>query len=148
MFDNVKIAEKLAILATLDPASVSSGTVVTSWVPATNFMGFIALLQTGVMGSLGTIDAKLQQATSAAGAGAKDITGKAITQIVAASGNNKQALIECRTSDLDGSNGFNFVALSVTVGTASSIVGASLIGGNPVYSPTAIYNQPAVVQVV
>ena len=148
MNPNIKLTEKLAILATLDPASVAAGTVLTAYVPAQNFHSFVALIQTGVLGASATIDAKLRQAIDAAGTGAKDIAGKAITQIVKATGDNKQAMIECRQTDLDGVNGFAFVGLSLTVGTAASLVGAALIGGNPYSAPCTGLNQAAVVQVV
>lgn len=148
MNPNVKLSEKFAVMATLDPASVAVGTVVTAFVPLTNFLNVLALIQTGVLGASATVDAKLRQATDAAGTGVKDITGKALVQLVAATSNNKQVLIECSANDLDATNGYGFVALSLTVGTAASIVGASLIGGNPRYAPTAAFNQAATVQVV
>ena len=81
------------------------------------------------------------------GAGAKDITSKAITQIVKASGDNKQALINLHPSELDVAGGFAFVRLSVTVGTAASLISAELYGV-PGYEPATAYNQAAVVQVV
>lgn len=145
---NSKISEQLAILATLDPASVAASTVVTTWVPVANFHSLAALIQTGVLGASATVDAKLRQATDNAGAGAKDITGKAITQIVKASGDNKQVVIECRADDLDTAGGFAFVALSLTVGVAASIVGAMLTGGNARFMPASAFNQAAVVQVI
>lgn len=148
MISNIKFQEKVAILATQDPASVSAGTVVTSWVPVANFHGIAALINTGVMGASATIDAKLRQASDATGTGAKDITGKAITQILKASGDNKQAIIECRSDDLDALNGFGWVALSVTVGTAASIYGANLLGVNPRYAVVSTLNQAGVVQLV
>ncbi len=148
MNPNVKLNEKLAILATLDPASVAPGTVLTSWVHVSEVNNVMALVQTGVLGTAATVDAKMQQATSSAGAGAKDITGKAITQLTQAADDNKQVTIEVTQNDLDMANGFEYVALSVTVGAAASIVGAALIGGNPRYAPTTSLNQAAVVQVV
>jgi hypothetical protein len=148
MDTNVKLNEKLAILATLDPASVAASTVVSNWVSVANFHSISALIQTGVLGASATIDAKLRQATDSSGTGAKDVTGKAITQIVKASGDNKQATIELRGEDLDVSNGFAYVALSLTVGTAASIVGAALFGANPRFETASAFNQAAVVQVV
>lgn len=148
MNTNIKLNERIAILATLDPAAVAAGTVVTSWVSAANFHSIAALIETGVLGASATIDAKLRQATSSAGAGAKDVTGKAIVQILKAAGDNVQASIELRGEDLDAANGFSFVALSVTVGVATSIYGAQLIGANARFSSAAAYNQVAVVQVV
>ena len=146
MNPNVKFQERTAVLATLDPASVAASTVVTAYVSAANFHGIAALIQTGVLGTSATVDAKLRQATDSSGTGAKDV--KAMAQIVKASGDNKQAIIECRTDDLDVNGGFGFVALSVTVGVAASLVGASLLGVNPRFAPASTFNQAAVVQTV
>jgi len=148
MNSNLKFVERTAVLATLDPASVAASTVVTTWVSAANFHSFCADINTGVLGAAATLDAKLRQASDASGTGAKDITGKAIEQIVKASGDNKQAFIECRADDLDTNNGFGYVALSVTVGTAASIFGAKLLGVNPRFMPASAFNQAAVVQTV
>lgn len=148
MNPNIKLSERIAVLATLDPASVAASTVVTTWVPVANFHSISALIQTGVLGAAATLDAKLRQATDAAGTGAKDVTGKAITQIVKATGDNKQAQIDMRVEDLDTTNGFAYVALSATVGVAASIFGAQLVGSNPRFAPASAFNQAAVLQVV
>ena len=148
MNPNVKLNEKIAILATIDPASAAVGTVSTAYIPVANFSNISALLKIGVIGALGTIDAKLVQSQDAAGTGVKPITGKAIAQVLAAGGNSKQVSIECRADDLDTNNGFGFVALSVTIGTAASFIDAALIGANPRYYPASQYNQTGVVQVV
>ncbi|HCN89513.1 MAG TPA: hypothetical protein DIT28_10105 [Oxalobacteraceae bacterium] len=148
MDTNTKLNEKIAILATLDPASVVASTVVSTWVSIADFHSIAALIQTGVLGTAATVDAKLRQATSSSGTGAKDVTGKAITQIVKATGDNVQATIELRGDDLDGANGFGYVALSLTVGAATSIVSAMIVGANPRYAPASAFNQAAVAQVV
>lgn len=148
MDTNVKFSEGHAILATLDPVSQAAATVNTGWVSMAYFHSLVALIQTGVLGASATLDAKLQQATSAAGAGVKDIAGKAITQIVKASGDNKQAMIELRNTELDVNNGFAFVRLQLTVGTAASLVSATLIGLNPLYQTAVPYDQAGVVQIV
>jgi hypothetical protein len=148
MNPNVKLSEKVAILATLDPASVAAGTVLTSWVPLANVGQLTALIQTGVLGASATVDAKLRQATDSSGTGAKDVTGKSITQIVKATGDNVQALVEMRAEDLDVNNGFGYVALSVTVGTAASQLSAALIGSATRYLPASTLNQAAVKQIV
>ena len=148
MFPNAKGSELLSILATIDPASISAGTVTTGWVSAGNHHNLLAVIQTGALGTAATLDAKLQQASDSSGTGAKDITGKAITQIVKASGDNKQALINLRPDELDVANGFAYVRLSLTVGTAASVAGAQLLGVNPRYASADAQNQAAVVQIV
>jgi hypothetical protein len=146
MTPNQKPSESISLLATLDPVSQAAATVTTGWVDAKNFFALLAVLQTGVMGASGTIDAKLQQAKDSGGTGAKDVTGKSITQIVKASGDNKQALISMKAADLDTEGGFEFVRLSVTVGTAASLLSAGLYGFFPRFADASTFNQAGVVQ--
>ena len=148
MNPNIKFAERTAVLATIDPISQAAGTVTTGWVSMANVHSVAALLLTGILGASATFDAKLQQAQDSSGTGAKDIAGKAITQIVKASGDQKQAILEARDTDLDVTGGFGYVRLSVTVGTATSLIGAALLGANPIYMPASAINQAGVVQLV
>jgi hypothetical protein len=148
MFPNAKGSELLSILATIDPAAQAVGTVTTGWISVANHHGFLSLVQTGVLGTSATVDAKLQQALDSSGTSAKDITGKAITQIVKATGDNKQALINVKPEELDTVNGFGFFRLSVTVGVAASQTSAQVIGLNPRFAPADASNQAAVVQVI
>ena len=148
MFPNAKGSELFSVLATIDPASQAVGTVTTGWISAGNHHSLLALVQSGVLGTGATLDAKLQQATDASGTGAKDVTGKAITQIVKATGDNKQALINLRSDDLDVTNGYAFVRLSLTVAVAASLTAAQLLGFNPRFAPGDASNQAAVAQVV
>jgi hypothetical protein len=147
MYPNQKMSEGMPLLTSIAPISQGVGTVTSGWIPVTNAHQLIALIQTGVLGASATVDAKIQQATSAAGAGAKDLTGKAITQIVKATGDNKQAMINFRASDLDVTNGFTYVAIVMTVGVAASQVAALLLS-NPRFQPAEAYNNASVVQVV
>jgi hypothetical protein len=148
MFPNAKGSELLSVLATLDPASQAVGAASTVWVPVANYFSFLAMVQTGVLGTSATVDAKVQQALDSAGTGAKDISGKAITQIVKATGDNKQVLVNVKPEDLDTVNGFDFVRVTVTVGVAASVTSAQLLGVNPRYAPAEVGNQAAVVQVI
>jgi len=144
---NSKISERLALLGSIDPVSQGVGTVSSGWISAANFERFQATVQTGVLGTAATVDAKIQQATSAGGAGAKDVAGKAITQIVKATGDNKQAIIGLRADELDVNAGFAYFNVSITVGGAASLVSASVLAGNG-NMPASTQNQAAVVQVI
>ncbi len=148
MFPNAKASELLAVLATIDPVSQAAGTVTTGWITVANHHALLAVIQTGVLGASATLDAKLQQATDSSGTGAKDITGKSLTQIVKATGDNKQALINVKPEELDTVNGFGFVRLSLTVGVAASLTSAQLLGFNPRFAPADAGNQAGVVQIV
>lgn len=148
MFPNAKGSEELSILATIDPASQAAGTVTSGWINVANFHALLAIVETGILGAAATLDGKLQQAQDNIGTGAKDVTGKAITQIVKATGDNKQALINIKPEDLDNANGFGFVRLSLTIGVAASIVAGKLLGVNPRYATADAFNQAAVVQII
>lgn len=143
---NARLAELLSVLATIDPVSQAPGTITTGWLSAANHERFQAIVQTGVLGAAATLDGKLQQATDNAGSNAKDITGKALTQIVKATGDNKQALINLRAEELDLANNFTFFRLSLTVGTAASLLSAVVQGGVAKNAPASALNQAGVVQ--
>jgi hypothetical protein len=146
MYLNQKPSESLAVLGTIDPVSQAAGTITTGWLDAGQYFSVMALIQTGVLGASATVDAKLQQATDSSGTGAKDVTGKSITQIVKASGDNKQVLLNAKGADFDVEGGFRYFRLSITVGTAASLISATVFGCYPRMAVVA--NQSATVQVV
>lgn len=148
MQSHAKLHEVVSLLDAIDPISQGAGTVTTGWVSVRNFQALMAVIGTGVLGASATVDAKLQQAKDTSGTSAKDITGKAITQIVKASGDGKQALISCLAAELDVEGGFCCVRISLTVGTAASLVQAQLWGGNSRYEPASAHNSADVVQIV
>lgn len=148
MSNNIKATEQAAVLGVIAPSSQAAGALTTAWVNAANFQKFVALVQTGVLGAAATVDAKFQQAQDSAGTGAKNITGKALTQIVKASGDNVQAEINLDAQDLDVEGGFGFIQVSVTVGTAASQTAALLLGVNSRFAPASDFNAASVVQVV
>ncbi|MFA6076343.1 MAG: hypothetical protein WC778_11000 [Negativicutes bacterium] len=147
MFLNAKISELLTSIVNIAPVSQGVGSAVSGWIPVKNYLNFVAIISTGVLGTAATVDAKVQQATSSGGAGAKDITGKAITQIVKATGDGKQAIINFRPQDLDTNGGFTHVQLSVTVAAAASLISAEILGASR-FMPANDLNPAAVVQIV
>lgn len=119
---NLKPSQNVAILDSIAPQSMIAGTYTSGWVAANQALWLAAILQIGTPGSSGTIDAKLQQATSSAGAGAKDLI--AMTQQTAAG----QVIIQAKTDSLDLANGFGYVRLSVTTAVAATPCSALLLG--------------------
>lgn len=144
---NAKLSEHLAVVERLSPVSQAAATVTTGWVSMKDAKRLIAIIVTGVLGAAATVDAKLQQATDTSGTGAKDISGKAITQLVKASNDNNEAVINLADDELDIANGFNSVRLSLTVGTAASLISAVLMTGTS-FEPASDFNKATVVQVV
>lgn len=130
MMLNAKVSELVAVVGNIDPDAYAAGTVTSGWIAAKDFQRFLAIVQAGDLGASATLDAKLEQATDAAGTGAKDVTSKAITQLTqAGTDSNKQALINLDPQkDLDRDNGFDYFRLSMTVGTAASDAGGVVLG--------------------
>jgi hypothetical protein len=135
---------RCAVVAPISSSSASSAV----WVSAAGFRRFLATLYTGVLGSSATVDFKLQQAKTSGGGTAKDITGAAITQILKASGDGKIACINLNTDSLDTANGYGYVAMIVTVGTAASLVAATLDGFDAFNDPASLLDPATVVQIV
>lgn len=126
---NPPISSQVVVAGVIDPDAYSASTVTTGWIDMGMFEAIMATVMVGTMGTGATVDAKLQQATDAAGTGAKDVTGKAITQLTeAGTDSDKQAIIECRSDELDVNNSFTHVRLSVTIGTAACDAGAIVHG--------------------
>lgn len=126
---NVLGSSRAQVAAVIDPDVLTAATHTSGWVSMATWKSIVAIVMAGTLGASATLDAKLEQATDGSGTGAKDITGKAITQLTqAGSDSDKQAVINCRDDELDTANGFTHVRLSITVATASSD-GAGLILG-------------------
>lgn len=133
---NVKPSQRVTLLDAKDPVSQGIATVTTAWLDARDFESFMALLATGAMTAASTVDAKLEQATSSGGAGAKDVAGKAITQLTqAGADSNKQVVINLKADDLDVQGGFRYFRLSITVAAAASLLFAAVFGLDARYQP-------------
>jgi hypothetical protein len=124
------------IVDCIDPDAYAASTVTGQWISMETWGAIRAVIMAGDLGASATLDAKIQQASDGSGTGAKDITGKAITQLTqAGTDSNKQAEIIVRADDLDVANGFTHVRLSMTVATATSDCGAIVFGCNARYFP-------------
>lgn len=122
--DNRRLNELIIPIATLPPVTGAQASVESGWVDMALERQVLAVLNGGVFGT--SIDLKLQQATDNSGTSKKDITGKALTQIVAS---NKVATIECSNYELDADNAFTFLAMDITTIGATAAAAAVLYGG-------------------
>jgi len=146
---NTLLSEEVAVAGVIDPDAYAAGTVSTGWVNMATFTAIVAIVMAGTLGASATLDAKLEQASDGSGTGAKDVSGKAITQLTkAGSDDDKQALINCRYEELDIANGFNHVRLSITVGTATSDAGGLLVGGHARHNPASANDASTVDEIV
>ena len=148
-FPNILPSDRVAILAAISPVSQAAGAVSTGWISMQNWRSVMAIVQAGVLGAAATLDARLEQATSAAGAGAKDIAGKLVTQLTqAGADSNKQAIVNLRQVELDFANGYSHVRLTLTVGTQASLVSAVLLGLDARYNPASDSDAATVDEIV
>ena len=148
MDGNLNPSDRVAIAGVIPPQQAAAGVVTSSWVDMRTFYALLASLNIGVIGASGTVDAKIEQATDSAGTGAKAVTGLAITQLLKAGGDNRQAAINVRQEDLDKNAGFRFVRLSVTVGTAATFLSAQLTGFDARYGTGSANQVNTVAQTV
>lgn len=140
------ITEELAVLDDHWPQTRQAAAHAGAWVLASTYPRFLFKLKVGAMGSGGVINAKLQQATSAAGAGAKDIDGKAITPLTqAGSDENSRVGINLRTEELDRNGGFKYIRFVVTITVADCLYDAELLGTGGRYIPASVTNWDEVV---
>lgn len=129
-------SEVAAVVATIDPDAYGTGEELSDAIDMSKIDQLLAVVMAGELGASATLDAKLTQATTSGGS-YKDITGKAITQLVKATDDDKQALINLRADELDIDNGYRWVKLSMTIGTATSDVAALLLGFGERYGPAS-----------
>ena len=139
MNPNVKPSDRAVLLGVIDPQSATTAKS-TGWVNLGLYHSALAVVAVGALASTATVDAKIEQATSAAGAGAKNVTGRAATQLTqAGTDDNKQVAINVTDDDLDVANSFAFIRLTVTPATAAALIFGALFGMDPKYGPgTAI----------
>ena len=134
------ITEDIQTTVLRNPGALTTGT--------TDYVDMASALTARFTLALGatdqTSDMKLVQATSAAGAGVKDVPDADIAQL-SATDDNKQASIEIDPAQLDGDGGFRFVAVTHTHATGTGTTGAIWVDiaqkSKPVTAPTAVEEQ-------
>lgn len=148
MMGNLDPGARVAMVGVIPAQQAGVGSVSSGWVDMRNAFDLLATLNIGVIGAGGTIDARIEQATSDAGAGAKPVAGLAVAQIVKAGGDNRQAAINLRQEDLDKNANYRFVRLTVTVGGAASFLSAMLVAFDLRYGAGSANQLPSVAQSV
>ena len=141
-------SERAAVAAVIDPDANTAAAYTSAYVSMSTFNQVLAIVPVCTMGSSATVDFKLVQATDSSGTSSKDISGKAITQLVKASNDDDQAVINCRSEELDVANGFDYVAMTMTVGTAASDTSAIMLGMTPRYAPASDNDLASVQEII
>jgi hypothetical protein len=144
----VRPSDRAAVVGTIDPDAVAVGTVTSDWVDMSQYNELMAVVMAGVLGAAATLNAKIEQATDGAGTGVKDVAGAAISQLVKATDDGKQAVINLWAEDLDVDNAYTHARLSMTVGGATSDAGAILLGMSKRHGKAASGDLASVAEIV
>ena len=133
-----RFTEVYDVLAALGPtaANAAAGAHVTGYFSMADAHRAFALLHVGTPGQGATINVTVQEATDALGTGAQGIVAKAPAQIVAADADGYVG-IEFQSEELDMSNGYDFLQITVTVANAAFYYSLVVLGGPLRYEPAA-----------
>lgn len=145
---NAAPSDLVGLVGVINPGANVVGSLSTGWVNAGAYGQLFATILAGTLGAAATLDAKFEQATDSSGTGVKDITGKAITQLVKASNDDDQAIINLFPGELDIANDFNYVRLTCTVAGATSDYAAILQAMTPRHGPASKNDLASVVEIV
>lgn len=149
MTPSTLLTQRVGVVGAIDPDVYTAATYTTGWIDASAANSFMAIVMAGTLGTSATLDAKLEQASDSSGTGAKDITGKLITQLTqAGTDSDKQAIINLAADELDLANGFTHFRLSMTVATATSDAGAIVLAADHRYGPASDRDATTVDEIV
>ena len=149
MFPSLKAIDRVAPIGDIPPQSIGSGATISSgWSPSYLFGQIQAIIQTGAIAAGGSVTAQLYQATSAAGAGAKVLTGKATSTALTNAANPTDTVVEINVKgeEFDVTNGFAYVQLQITSTGAASLASGLILGHDPRELPATLNAAANVVQ--
>lgn len=137
-------SERMAVMATIDPANLNNSTATSDAVDMSKFDEAIFILIAGAIDN--TVDFKLEQSdASGFGSGVSDVTGKAITQETGGDDDNKQWVINLKAEEMTK----RYVRASVTVGNGTTnIAGLVGLGLRPRYAPASNHDLASVSQII
>ncbi len=145
---SAKLSEQMAVLAVVDPDVYTTGATTSDWLDMSKHGKIWAVVFAGDLGAGSTVNFKLQEATSSTGAGAADITGKAITAHTATgTDSNKQAIIDLDESELTIGTG-RYVAGVMTIAGGTTDTCAAIFGGVPKHGPASDNDLASVDEIV
>ena len=129
---NEQLTQALAINgAPLHPANQGAGAVNTGGIDMQLYKRVLYIIDVGVMTGGSTVDAKLQESSDNATFTDLAGTNVAITQLLAAGGNNRVVTLECRVDQMTK----RYSRVLVTVGTAASFLCVIPLAGEAVHKP-------------
>lgn len=141
------LTERIAVVGTIDPDAVTTGASTSDWVDMTKFRQVMFVVAVGILGSSATVDFKVQEAKNSSGGSAQDLSSKSITQLTdAGTDDDKQAIVNVHRDEL--SDGFDYIAGVLTVGTATSDAAVIILASDPLYAPASDFDLASVDEIV
>ncbi len=147
-FKNLNLSSRVGIIGAIAPRAAPVGAVSSPWFDMQKLFTAMAAINVGAFGAGATIDAQIEQATDAAGTGAKPVPGSQIAQLLAAGGDNRQVVIDHRQEDMDRNADYRFFRLTITVGGAATQVSAVILGADFRYGSATANDAASVAQIV
>jgi hypothetical protein len=141
-----RLTESVAVIGTIDPASLSVGAHNSDVIDMSKFERVAFVLLTGTLGASATVDLAVKYDTASGGSFANTLAGKTIAQMVKATDDNKQAVIEVKADELP--EGARYLRGTITVGTAASQAALVVLGGDAKYGPAKDHDLSSVAQIV
>lgn len=143
-----KLSERIAVVGVIDPQVVDDADATTNWVDMSKHHKVAFVLNIGATDI--EVDAKLVEALTDSGGTPQDISGLAITQLDATTGENAQTVLEVASNELDQADSYRYVALKVTVGdgTSGAYISAIALGGDLRYGPATDVDLASVAEIV
>lgn len=138
-------SERAAVVGVISPTAQTAGAKNSTAVDCSLFRRLMAVLATGTLGASATIDGKWQVSVDSAFTTPVDVTGGAITQVVKASGDNKQVVANFDCAKV--AQGYRYARFVMTVATATSDAGVTIFGFDPLYGPASDNDLATVTQI-
>ena len=142
-----KLNDFIPVVGVIQPQSITAGAtgVLTAAIDMRDFQRVVGVLESGTLGTSGTLDF-LALSCDTSGGTYVAISGRAITQLVKATGDNKLAVIDVRNDDLPATH--RYVKFQIVAGTAAATSSAVVLGVPANRSEGGLLNLAAVAQVV
>lgn len=139
-----RLSEQLAVVATIDPQSISSSAN-TDVIDMQRFNRVLFILLTGTISSTGTVDFDVYK--GATNSPSTKMTGKSITQLTqAGSGSDSQVVIEVTAEELGP--GYRYIKGTWTRGTANALGAVVVLGDCDRYGPASDHDLSSVAEIV
>lgn len=148
MYPNTSLADGLAVVGSITPATTANSQRVTGAIDASKYEALLFVFQLGDMAAE-TIDCGVETCDSDGTSNTADITGKQATQLAAHASNNdgKQIVIGVKSADLLA-NAKRYVRGTIVTGGATGGPAACVVLGIGRYGPPSEVDASTVAQII